>query len=281
MQHSNVTAMPARERAKGAPAMPPAMILCGGQGTRLRDVSEALPKPMVAIGRHPILWHIMKTYSAAGTRRFILCLGYKREVIIDYFLNYAARSTDVTVHLGERRHVTFHQHVAEDWEVTLVDTGDRTGTGGRVARAARYLRPTDRDFFLTYGDGVADIDVRELLAAHKREGRAVTMTAVRPSSRFGEMKTRRGRVVGFHEKPQTDRGLINGGFMVMKRSFVSDYLTTDEGLALEEAPLRSAVANGQVSAFVHEGFWQCMDTPREHALLSQLWDSGKAPWSRP
>lgn len=262
------------------PSMPPAMILCGGLGTRLRDVSEVLPKPMVPVGRQPILWHIMRGYAAIGVKRFILCLGYKREVIVDYFLNYAARSSDVTVHLGERNRVTYHAPVTDDWDVTLADTGDLTQTGGRVRLGSRYLGPQDSRFFLTYGDGLANIDVAASLAAHEQSGAALTISAVHPSGRFGEMKVEStGRVASFHEKPQTERGLINGGFMVVERRFVETYLKGGDAEALEDMPIRTAVAAGDVHAFVHEGFWQCMDTPREHGLLNNMWESGTAPWT--
>jgi glucose-1-phosphate cytidylyltransferase len=260
--------------------MPPAMILCGGQGTRLRDVSEILPKPMVPVGRHPILWHIMKTFASAGVRRFILCLGYKREVIIDYFTNYAARSSDVTVHLGRQQRLVFHDAIDEDWEVTLADTGDATQTGARIHRAARYLKSNDKEAFVTYGDGLANVDVGALLRFHRQHGRSLTITAVHPSGRFGEMTLAGERVSSFHEKPQTERGLINGGFMVMNRHFLTRYLSDDDALSLEGAPIRAAVANDDVCAHVHDGFWQCMDTPREHALLNQLWEEGHAPWTQ-
>jgi glucose-1-phosphate cytidylyltransferase len=259
---------------------PAAMILCGGQGTRLRDVSELLPKPMVPVGRQPILWHIMRGYAAVGVKRFILCLGYKREVILDYFLNFAARSSDVTVHLGERSKVTFHDPVIDDWDVTLADTGDLTQTGGRVARASRYLDSRDQEFFLTYGDGLSNVDLEALLQSHRTSGAMLTISAVHPSGRFGEMQVApNGRLESFHEKPQTERGLINGGFMVVGRRFVSEYLRGGDGEALEDAPIRNAVADGVVNAYVHDGFWQCMDTPREHAFLNTLWASGKAPWT--
>lgn len=261
--------------------MPPAFILCGGQGTRLRDVTEVLPKPMVPVGPQPILWHIMKSYAAFGVRRFVLCLGYKRETIVDYFLNYRARSSDLTVRLGSHGDVTYHSgHGEEDWEVTLADTGDRTMTGGRVQRASKYLRPDDTDFFLTYGDGVADVDIAGLLAHHRQHQRIMTVTAVHPAGRFGEISLHGDAVGGFHEKPQTEQGLINGGFMVMKRAFVDQYLPVDETLVLEQEPMRTCAHDGQMSAFVHHGFWQCMDTAREHQLLNQAWDSGKAPWTK-
>jgi glucose-1-phosphate cytidylyltransferase len=259
--------------------LPPAMILCGGQGTRLRDVTEILPKPMVPVGPHPIVWHIMKTYAAFGVRRFILCLGYKREHFIDYFLNYHARASDVTLTLGTNTKITYHdRHGEEDWEVTLADTGDRTMTGGRVFRAAKYLKPGDEHFFLTYGDGLANVDVAKLLAFHHRHGKQISVTAVHPSGRFGELEIARDQVTSFQEKPQTESGLINGGFMAVRRSFVSRYLSADPMTILEQEPLKKAVAEGEMAGFVHEGFWQCMDTAREHQFLNQLWDSGNAPW---
>jgi glucose-1-phosphate cytidylyltransferase len=254
------------------------MILCGGQGTRLRDVTELLPKPMVPVGPHPMVWHIMKSYAGAGVRRFVLCLGYKREAFIDYFVNYHARATDVTLRLGARPQITYHgEHGEEDWEVTLADTGDRTMTGGRVGRAAKYLGDDD-SFFLTYGDGLANVDVRSLLAYHRSHQRAITVTAVHPSGRFGEMKVDGDRVTGFQEKPQTEAGLINGGFMVVRRRFIERYLSGDAAQILEQEPMRRAVADGEMAAYVHHGFWQCMDTAREHQFLNELWDRGQAPW---
>lgn len=260
--------------------MPPALILCGGQGTRIRDVTELLPKPMVPIGPHPIVWHIMKTFAGFGVRRFILCLGYKREIFTDYFLNYHARSSDITLRLGKDPGITYHgNHGEEDWEVTLADTGDRTMTGARVARAARYLDDGDQDFFLTYGDGLANIDVDKLLAFHRGHDKAMTVTAVHPSGRFGEIKVQDNIVTGFQEKPQTESGLINGGYMVMRRRFIDQFLSTDAALVLEQEAMRNAVQGGQLSAYIHHGFWQCMDTQREHQFLNQLWDQGGAPWT--
>jgi glucose-1-phosphate cytidylyltransferase len=258
------------------------MILCGGMGTRLRDVTEVLPKPMVPIGPQPIVWHIMKTYAAFGVRRFILCLGYKREAFIDYFLAYRARACDITLRLGDPGRVVYHgDHGEQDWEVTLADTGEKTLTAGRIARAARHLRPGDRDLFLTYGDGLADVDLRALLAHHRRHRRALTVTAVHPAGRFGEITVAGDRVAGFHEKPQTEAGLINGGFMVLNRAFIARYLAGDQdGMLLEHQPMRTAVRDGQMTAFVHDGFWQCMDTQREHQLLTTLWESGSAPWTK-
>lgn len=258
--------------------LPPAMILCGGMGTRLRDVTEILPKPMVPVGSQPIVWHIMKTYAAFGVRRFILCLGYKREAFIDYFLAYRARAADVTIHLGSGRVDHHAPHAEEGWEVTLADTGERSMTGCRVARAAKYLRAGDDRFFLTYGDGLANIDLTALLAHHDAHGRAMTVSAVHPISRFGEIVMDGDRVRSFHEKPQTDTGLINGGYMVVSRSFLG-YLRDDPTLVLEQQPMRQAAQDGQLSAYVHPGFWQCMDTAREHQLLNELWERSAAPWT--
>lgn len=261
--------------------MPPAMILCGGQGTRLREVTELLPKPMVPIGEQPIVWHIMRCFAAFGVRRFILCLGYKREEFIDYFLNFHARSTDITVKLGKDHGIVYHGEAYEaDWEVTLADTGIETMTGGRVRRASRYLAPEDREFFLTYGDGVADIDIGALLDFHRASGRLLTVSAVHPEGRFGEMKLDGDRVTGFAEKPLRTGSYVNGGFMVVDRQFLPRYLDDAEDCYLEAAPMREAMRDGEMAARRHEGFWQCMDTPREHRLLSDLWNSGAAPWTK-
>jgi glucose-1-phosphate cytidylyltransferase len=260
--------------------MPPAMILCGGMGTRLRDVTESLPKPMVPIGPQPIIWHIMKSFAAHGVRRFILCLGYKRECFIDFFLNYTARATDLTIKLGQRGNVIYHGgHHEDNWEVTLVDTGLKTMTGGRVARATKYLRPTDQDFFLTYGDGLSDIDISALLSLHRQQRRAITISAVHPVGRFGELTIQGNTVTGFVEKPPMESGLINGGFMVLKKQFAARYLDTDASLVLEKSPMMLAAKNQDMAAYVHRGFWQCMDTLREHQLLNELWESGHAPWA--
>jgi glucose-1-phosphate cytidylyltransferase len=259
--------------------MPPAVILCGGQGTRIRDVTEAIPKPMLTIGNRPIVWHIMKTYAAFGVRRFILCLGYRRESFVDYFLNYRSRAVDLTVRLQHPDDVTYHgRHEEFDWEVTLADTGEQTMTGGRVARIGKYLGD-HQHCFLTYGDGVADVDIHDLWRHHQSHEKAATITAVRPGSRFGEIKLEGSRVASFHEKTQVDAGLINGGFMVLHRRFIDKYLSTDAKTVLEQSPISSAVADGEVHAYVHDGFWQCMDTAREYELLNHLWDTGQAPWT--
>lgn len=265
-----------------AKEMPPAMILCGGKGTRLRDVTELLPKPMVPIGEQPIVWHIMRCYAAFGVRRFILCLGYKRECFIDYFLNFHARNSDVTITLGDKERLTFHDETPEaDWEVTLANTGEETFTGNRVRMAAKYLKDSDDEFFLTYGDGVADVDLTALLAYHRSSGKALTVSAVHPEGRFGEMMLNsEGGVTGFAEKPARIAGVINGGFMVVRRDFLSRYLVDENNVFLEQEPIGRAIAKGDLAAYVHDGFWQCMDTPREYQLLNELWNSGRAPWKK-
>ena len=266
---------------KNKDLMPPAIILCGGQGTRLRDVTELLPKPMVPVGPQPIIWHIMKSYAAFGVKRFILCLGYKRETFIDYFINYHARATDITIKLNQKNQITYHGTSGEeDWEVTLVDTGDKTMTGGRIARAAKYLKDSDKEFFLTYGDAVSDVDIAALLKQHRLEDKLLTVTAVHPAGRFGEMSIADNKVVGFDEKPQTEDGFINGGFMLMNKDSIDKYLSTSVDLIFEQEPMRAILADGEMQAYKHNGFWQCMDTAREHALLNQLWDSGSAPWTK-
>lgn len=259
--------------------MPPAMILCGGYGTRLRDVTEQLPKPMVPIGPQPIIWHIMKLYAHHGVRRFILCLGYKRDVFIDYFLHYREHACDITLTLGQFPDIKYHQpHPDEDWEVTLVDTGLDTQTGGRIHRAGKYLGAEDSNFFLTYGDAVADLDISAVYQKHLEGNKLVTITAVHPAGRFGEISLdEENRVKGFHEKPQTSSGYINGGFMVLKRDSLNQLIGSDAE-AFEDKPLQKATSIGQLQGFCHDGFWQCMDTPREHQMLNNLWSSGSAPW---
>ena len=261
--------------------MPPAMILCGGRGTRLREVTELLPKPMVAIGEQPIVWHIMKTYASFGVRRFILCLGYKGETFADYFRNLQLRTADATIRLGQREDIRFYSGLDETgWEVTLVRTGIEAATALRVERAARYLEPGDREFFLTYGDGVADVDVNALYASHCGSGQLMTVTAVHPPARFGELLMEGDTIVDFSEKPPRSNFYINGGFMVVDRAFLDRYISPGKDEYLEQTPMRRCVADRMMHAYRHEGFWQCMDTPREYALLNELWASGKAPWTR-
>jgi glucose-1-phosphate cytidylyltransferase len=255
------------------------VILCGGQGTRIRDVTEAAPKPMVPIGPYPILWHIMKLYAHYGRCEFVLCLGYKGYVIKDFFLNYCARVNDLTVDLSQPGSVEYHnRHDEEGWKVTLVDTGERTMTGARVRRVAPYL--DGEEFMLTYGDGVADVDLDALLTFHRAHGRVATVTGVRPPGRFGELEVGDGgRVTAFAEKPQASGGLINGGFMVLGRSFIERYLASDDpGLTLEREPLMRCAHDGELMVYAHEGYWQPMDTARDHALLNALWEGGQSPW---
>ena len=259
----------------------PVMILCGGKGTRLRDVTEVLPKPMVPIGNQPILWHIMKCYAAFGLRRFILCLGYKQEVFIDFFMNFHLRTADATITLGHDPEIHFHKDVEEaDWQVTLAQTGIEAKTGLRVARASQYLQPSDQDFFLTYGDGVADIDLAALYRKHRGSGKLLTISAVHPPARFGEMVLDGDTVTEFAEKAPRSNGYINGGFMVVRRDFLTRYLSPDKDEFLEQRPVLDCVADRQMNAYRHEGFWQCMDTPREFTLLNDLWNRKKAPWTR-
>jgi glucose-1-phosphate cytidylyltransferase len=255
-----------------------AVILCGGQGTRIRDANEMLPKPMLPIGGKPIVWHIMKSYAAHGVREFVLCLGYKGWLIKEFFLNYQAMTTDVTVSLGKRDSVRFHgNHSEEDWMVTLAETGEETQTGGRVAAIRRYVEADDL-FLLTYGDGVANIDIRGSIAFHRQHGKTATVAAVRPPGRFGEMRLIDGRVSDFNEKPQASEGFINGGFFVCDAKRIWSYIGTDPKSVFERAPLQGLARSGELVAFPHTGFWQPMDTAREYALLNDLWASGKAPW---
>jgi len=252
------------------------VILCGGLGTRIRDLSGDVPKPMVPIGGRPILWHVMKSYAEQGFRDFVLCLGYRSDVIKDYFLNYQAHTSDFTLGLGGGEVTFHHTHDEHDWRITFAETGLHTMTGGRVARIAKYV---DGDtFMLTYGDGVADVDLRALLAFHREHGRAMTVTGVRPPGRFGEVEAGDDDVIaGFNEKPQTTGGWISGGYFVCDRR-VFDYLTPREDLVLEREPMRNLVADGQLMLYRHHGFWQCMDTYRDYKLLEGLIEEGKAPW---
>jgi glucose-1-phosphate cytidylyltransferase len=255
----------------------PVIILCGGLGTRLREETEYRPKPMVEIGGRPILWHIMRIYAHAGFKDFVLCLGYKGMMIKEYFLNYQPLVSDFKIRLGEAPGVEYLNGGSEvvDWSVTLVDTGLETMTGARVKRVEKYIK-SDR-FMLTYGDGLANVDARALLAFHRAHGKLVTVTGVRPPSRFGEMSVEDGVVKHFDEKPQVSEGMVNGGFFVCERRFF-DYLSADESCVLEQEPLRHVAADDQLAAYNHEGFWQCMDTYREWQLLTNLWESKNPPW---
>jgi glucose-1-phosphate cytidylyltransferase len=255
-----------------------AIILCGGQGTRIRDASELLPKPMLPIGGKPIVWHIMKMYARHGIREFVLCLGHKGSVIKEFFLHYRAMTTDVTLGLGRHDEIQFHgQHEELDWRVTLADTGEDTMTGGRVSAVRRYVEG-DELFCLTYGDGVSDIDIGASIAFHKAHGRIATVAAVRPPGRFGEMRIDEDRVREFNEKPNASEGFINGGFFVIDGRRFWPYIGTDPRMVLEREPMQGLARDGELVAFRHEGFWQPMDTAREYGILNEMWAKGKAPW---
>ena len=251
------------------------VILAGGRGSRLAELTEVVPKPMVHIGERPILWHIMKHFAQYGHREFVIAVGYKGHVIKEFFLHYRLLSASLSVDL---RAGTTEVHdagdVADDWKVHLVETGLETGTGGRLHRLSRWLR--DEPFFLTYGDGVANVDLDGLLAAHRNDGRLATITAVRPPSRFGGLAFEGERVSEFIEKPQIGEGWINGGFMVLEPG-IFDY-TNDRTDSLEKEVLERGAIDGRLGAYRHEGFWQCMDTLRERYHLEDLWNSGRAEW---
>lgn len=250
------------------------VILAGGRGTRLAEETHAIPKPMVAIGGRPILWHIMRSYERANLRDFVLALGYKGEVIKDYFLNYHPRQSDVTVHLKSGQ-VEYSNPTVEDWTVSLVDTGANTQTGGRLLRLKDRLK-SGGTFMLTYGDGVSDVDLHALLKFHRSHGKHATVTAVRPPARFGDLQITDGRVTSFAEKPQAGEGWINGGFFVFEPA-VFDYIAADETI-LERAPLEKLAQDGQLMAFNHSGYWQSMDTLRDKNALEAVWAAGNAPW---
>jgi glucose-1-phosphate cytidylyltransferase len=254
------------------------VILCGGKGTRLREETEFRPKPMLPIGDRPILWHIMKTYSHYGFNQFILCLGYKGEMIKEYFRNYLWNICDTTLSLGRDPKVEFHStHGEEAWQVTLADTGVDSLTGDRIFRIRKYLG-ADEDFLLTYGDGVGNIDIPATIAAHRSSGKICTITAVHPPGRFGELSMDGGSdVEGFNEKPQTESGYINGGYMVCSAR-IFKYLENNPAVMFEQQPLRQLAAEGKMGAYKHGGFWQPMDTFQEFTLLNDLWRENRAPW---
>ena len=252
------------------------VILCGGLGTRLREETEYRPKPMVRVGDKPILWHIMKIYSYYGFNEFVICLGYKGNMIKDYFLNYEPMNEDFTIKLGNNKRIKFHnQHQEQDWSITLADTGEKTQTGGRVKKIEKYI--SEDSFMLTYGDGVSDVDIKNLVEYHKSNGKIGTMTGVHPSSRFGEFLMQDNQVIQFSEKPQVKEGLINGGFFVFNKEFF-DYLNDDESCILEQKPLENLASDKELMVYPHQGFWQCVDTYRELETLNNLWRSSNAPW---
>jgi len=249
------------------------IILAGGYGTRLSEHTDIIPKPMVNIGGKPILWHIMKSYAHFGHKDFNLALGYKAEVIKEYFLNYRSLNSDFSVNLSNGE---VNPHVIEDidWRVTLINTGIDSMTGGRVKRMKSYIN--NETFMLTYGDGVSNIDIDALLKFHKSHGKMVTISAVRPNARFGELQITENKVIAFEEKPQTSQGWINGGYFVIEPEFFE--LIEGDATILEREPLEKAAAAGELMAFHHDGFWQCMDTKRDHDYLEELWQGDNAPW---
>jgi len=250
-----------------------AVILAGGLGTRISEETTTRPKPMVELGGRPVLWHIMKTYSAHGVDEFIVCCGYKGYVIKEYFANYALHASDVTFDM-RKRSMQVHSNAAEPWTVTLIDTGDDTATGGRLLRVRRYL--DDEPFCFTYGDGLSDVDVTAAIAHHRASGALATMTTVQPPGRFGAVRLDEQKVVAFDEKPQGDGAWINGGYFVLSPG-VFAYLE-DDATVWEREPLERLAADGKLSAFVHRGFWHPMDTLRDKTQLEEYWNSGRAPW---
>ena len=258
------------DNGKDAPSAD-VVLLCGGRGTRLAPDTDLIPKPLVRVADRPILWHIMRHFAQAGFKRFVLCLGYKGELIRDYFLNYPRHSNDITISFGSGApRVVTHTRDVLDWEVTCAETGLATQTGARIARVEPYLRTPE--FFCTYGDGVSDLDLRALLAFHRSHGRLATVTGVHPQARFGELVVDGdSRVRQFREKPRQSAagGYINGGFFVFSRG-VLDYLSTDDACVLEREPLERLAADGELRIFRHEGFWQCMDTPKDRDQLDEV-----------
>lgn len=250
------------------------VILAGGLGTRIAEETSARPKPMVEIGGKPILWHIMKMYSAHGVNDFIICCGYKGYMIKEYFANYFLHMSDVTFDMANNNSMQIHQQFAEPWKVTLIDTGENTLTGGRLKRVSQYL--DGEDFCFTYGDGVGNVDITKLIAFHKAHGKDATVTAVQPPGRFGALETDGPIVKSFIEKPHGDGMRINGGFFVLSPKVID--LIEGDGTIWEQKPLDILAKTNQLHAFTHNGFWQPMDTLRDKQLLEGLWSSGKAPW---
>ena len=252
------------------------VILAGGYGTRIRDVTEDIPKPMIRIGKFPILWHIMQYYSYFNFKEFIICLGYKGEIIKDYFINYKLYCQDLTIDFSNHDEVTYlGKETKLDWKVTLVDTGLNAMTGARIRKIKNYIN--DEDFMITYGDGVGNIDLNLLKKFHKTNNKVLTVTGVRPPGRFGELRSNENIVTEFNEKPQTENGRISGGFFVANKK-IFDYLNEDEGLVFEDQPMKKLVGKRELVVFNHDGFWHPMDTMREFNTLNDLYKKGKAPW---
>jgi len=252
------------------------VILCGGAGTRLREETEFRPKPMVNIGPYPILWHIMKYYSQFGFKEFVLALGYKGDMIKNYFCHYELMNNDVTIELGQPEKTCIHYaHDEAGWKITLADTGEKSLKGARLKKVEKYI--VGDTFMMTYGDGIADVDIGKLLAFHKAHGKLATVTGINIASRFGELMIDGDSVETFSEKPQGGKGFINGGFFVFSRKIL-DYLTTDDLCDLEVGPLERIAGEGQLMVYKHRGFWACMDTLRDMEYLNRLWDNGMARW---
>jgi glucose-1-phosphate cytidylyltransferase len=259
----------------------PVFILCGGMGTRIKEETEFKPKPMVPIGNHPILWHIMRLYRKAGFRKFVLCLGFKSEVIKSYFLNYASMHSDCTVDL-KTNNLTVHSiDHEEDWEVTLAYTGENTMTGARLARAAEKYLGSAKHAAVTYGDGLTNANLKKELEFHMAHGKLGTVLGINPPSRFGEIRLIGDRVEEFAEKPEFKDSWVNGGFFFFRREFFENYLSKEEECVLEKKPLIDLARGDQLQMFKHRGFWACMDTQRDRDYLNQLWNSGEAPWAFP
>jgi glucose-1-phosphate cytidylyltransferase len=252
------------------------VILCGGLGTRLREETEFRPKPMVNIGPRPILWHIMKYYSHFGCTNFILALGYKGEMIKNYFCHYELMNSDVTIQLGQPESMFFHHsHDEAGWRITLANTGEKALKGARLKKVEKYI--TDETFMVTYGDGIANVDIAALLSFHRSHGKLATVTGINPASRFGELKVDGTRVMSFSEKPHNGKSLVNGGFFVFERS-IFNYLSIDDACDLEVGPLEQIARDGQLMVYKHSGFWACMDTLRDTEYLNKLWNEGQAKW---
>lgn len=249
------------------------ILLAGGYGTRLAEYTDIIPKPLVRIGDKPMLWHIMNYYAKFNHKDFYVALGYKAEMIKEFFINYRSLNSDFTINL-ENGVIIPHQVDHVDWKVTLINTGEKTMTGGRVKRLRDFIG--NETFMLTYGDGLSNVDLHELLAFHRSHGKMVTLTAVRPTARFGELDIKEGTVMSFQEKPQLHEGWINGGYFIIEPDFF-DFIEGDETM-LEREPLEKATSLNQLMAYRHEGFWQCMDNKRDHDLLQSIWAGGDAPW---
>jgi len=249
------------------------VILCGGLGTRIAEYTNKVPKPMIPVGDRPIMWHIMEWYASHGHEDFYLALGYKSELIKEYFLQYRNLNNDFTVNLGTGQ-INTHKEEVKNWNVTLVDTGIKSMTGGRLKRLKHYIG--NETFMLTYGDGISNLDINTLIDFHKSHGKMVTVTAVHPGARFGKLNLKGEKIISFQEKPQTGEGWVNGGFFVMEPEFIN--LIEDDETILELSPLEIAASKDEMRAFLHDGYWQCMDTVRDRENLEKVWQSGNAPW---